>query len=58
VKIAVKGLDGIHQVEASYKEGKAVVVYEPSIVSPEEIKAAIDKVGFKAELQSEEGLTR
>jgi len=51
-------LDGIHQVEASYKEGKAVVVYEPSTVSLEEIKAAIDKVGFKAELQSEEGLTQ
>ena len=58
MKLAVKRLDGIHQVEASYKEGKAVVVYEPSTVSPEEIKAAIDKVGFKAELQSEEGLTR
>jgi len=58
VKLAVKRLDGIHQVEASYKEGKAVVVYEPSRVSPEEIKAAIDKVGFKAELQSDEGLTR
>ena len=58
MKLAVKRLDGIHQVEASYKEGKAVVVYEPSRVSPEEIKAAIDKVGFKAELQSDEGLTR
>jgi len=58
VKLAVRKLDGIHQVEASYKEGKAVVVYEPSIVSPEEIKAAIDKVGFKAELQSEDGLTQ
>ncbi len=58
MKIAVKSLDGIHQVEASHKEGKAVVVYEPSKVSPEEIKAAIEKVGYKAELQSEEGLTR
>ncbi len=58
MKLAVRKLDGIHQVEASYKEGKAVVVYEPSIVSPEEIKAAIDKVGFKAELQSEDGLTQ
>jgi len=58
VKLAVRKLDGIHHVEASYKEGKAVVVYEPSIVSPEEIKAAIDKVGFKAELQSEDGLTQ
>jgi len=51
-------LDGIHQVEASYKEGKAVVIYEPLTVSPEEIKAAIDQVGFKAELQSEEQRTQ
>jgi len=58
VKIAVKRLDGIHQVETSYKEEKAVVVYEPSKVSPEEIKAAIEEVGYKAELQSEEGLPR
>jgi len=57
VKLAVRKLDGIHQVEASYKEGKAVVIYEPSTVSPEEIKAAIDQVGFKAELQSEEQRT-
>ena len=58
MKLAVRKLDGIHQVEASYKEGKAVVIYEPSTVSPEEIKAAIEETGFKAELQSEEGLPR
>ncbi len=58
MKLAVRKLDGIHQVEASYKEGKAVVVYEPSRVSPEEIKAAIEEIGFKGELQSEEGLSR
>ncbi len=58
MKLAVRKLDGIHQVEASYKEGKAVVIYEPSTVSPEEIKAAINQVGFKAELQSEEQRTQ
>ncbi len=58
MKLAVRKLDGIHQVEASYKEGKAVVIYEPLTVSPEEIKAAIDQVGFKAELQSEEQRTQ
>ena len=58
MKLAVRELDGIHHVEVSYKEGKAVVIYEHFTVSPEEIKAAIDQVGFKAELQSEEGLTQ
>ena len=58
MKLAVRKLNGVHQVEASYKEGKAVVVYEPSTVSVEEIKAPLDKVGFKAELQREEKLTQ
>ncbi len=58
MKIAVRRLDGIHQVEASYKESKAVVVYEPSTVSPEEIKAAIERIGYKTELQSEKGQPR
>ena len=58
MKLAVRELDGIHQVEASYKEGKAVVAYEPSAVSLKEIQAAIDTIGFKAELQTEEGLTQ
>ena len=58
MKLAVRKLDGVHQVKASFKEGKAIVVYEPSTVSPEEIKAAIEEIGFKAELQSEEGLPR
>ncbi len=58
MKLAVRKLDGVHQVKASYKEGKAIVVYEPSTVSPEEIKAAIEEIGFTAELQSEEGLPR
>ena len=52
MKIAVKRLDGIYQVDASYKDDKAVVAYEPSKVSPEEIKAAINKAGYKAEIQS------
>lgn len=51
VKMAVRQLDGIHQVEASYKESNAVVSYEPSKVKPEEIKVAIEKIGYQAELQ-------
>jgi len=58
VKIAVKRLDGIYQVDASYKDDKAVVAYEPSKVSPEEIKAAINKAGYKAEIQSKNGQSR
>ncbi len=53
VKMAVKKLDGIHQVDASYKEGSAVVSYDPSKVTPEEIEAAIEKIGYQSKLQSE-----
>ncbi len=52
-KMAVKKLDGIDQVDTSYKEGSGVESYEPSKVKPEEIKAAIEKVVYWAELQSE-----
>ena len=58
MRIAVRRLDGIHQVEASYKEGKAVVVYEPSTVSSEEIRAGFEIFGFEAYLQSGMGLPR
>ncbi|MDA2938367.1 cation transporter [Acidobacteria bacterium AH-259-A15] len=54
VRMAVKKLDGIHKVEASYKEGKATVKYDPSKVKPEEIKAAIEKIGYKAKVEKKE----
>ena len=53
VKMAVNSLEGIHKVEASYKDNKAVVTYEPSKVKPEEIKAAIETLGYEAELEKE-----
>ena len=55
MKLAVKRLDGIYSVEASYEENQVVVGYEPSKVTPEAIEAAIDKSGYKAELQGEKG---
>jgi len=55
VKLAVRRLDGIHQVEASYQENQVIVGYEPSKVTPEAIEAAIENIGYKAELKSEKG---
>jgi len=55
VKLAVRRLDGIHQVEASYEENQVIVGYEPSKVTPEAIEAAIENIGYKAELKSEKG---
>lgn len=53
VRMAVKKLDGVVKVEASYKEGTARVVYDPRKVKPEEIRKAIEKLGYQAQLQEE-----
>jgi copper chaperone CopZ len=51
VKMKVKKLDGVESVEASYKAATARVVYDPAKVTPERIIAAIEELGYKAELQ-------
>lgn len=51
VRMKVKKLDGVESVEASYKEGIATVVYHPDKITPERIIAAIEELGYSAELQ-------
>ncbi|MFQ5740265.1 MAG: heavy-metal-associated domain-containing protein [Acidobacteriota bacterium] len=51
VKMAVKKLEGVHKVEASYQEGQAVVWYDPAKVKPDQIVAAIENLGYQAELR-------
>ena len=55
VKLKVKKLDGVDKVEASYKEGRAVVTYDPEKVSPDLIIEAIEELGYTAELVAEGG---
>jgi copper chaperone CopZ len=57
VKMKVKKLAGVESVDASHKEGTARVVYDPSRVTPEQIIAAIEELGYKAELQETETQT-
>lgn len=54
VKMKVKKLAGVESVEASYKEGTARVGYDPAEVTPEQIIAAIEELGYEAELQKTE----
>ena len=49
VKMVVKKLDGVEKVTASHKEGRATVTYDSSEVSTVDIKAAIEKLGYRAE---------
>jgi copper chaperone CopZ len=50
VKMTVKRLDGVREVEASHTEKRATVTYDAKKVSPEAIVAAIEKLGYTAEL--------
>jgi copper chaperone CopZ len=48
VEQALKRLPGVKSVEASYEKGQAVVEYDPAKVKTEQLKAAIDRIGYKA----------
>lgn len=54
VRRVVKKLDGVEEVEASYKEETAMVTYRADEVTPEDIIAAIEELGYTAELTSGE----
>ncbi|GBC76557.1 Copper chaperone CopZ [bacterium HR08] len=47
VEQALKRLPGVKAVVASYEKGQAVVEYDPAKVKPEQLKAAIDGIGYK-----------
>lgn len=57
VRLAVKKLAGVETVTASYDEGRAEVAYDPEEVTPEEIEAAIESLGYEAEPEQPEGET-
>jgi copper chaperone len=50
VRLAVKRLEGITEVEASYEESKVTVTYDATAAKPEDIVKAIEKLGYKAEV--------
>lgn len=53
VKRVVKKLDGVGEVEASHREGRATVTYDPSKVTPEKIVQAIERLGYRAKPEAE-----
>lgn len=50
VRRVVNKLDGVEEVEASYEEGTAAVTYRAEAVTPDDIIAAIEELGYTAEL--------
>ena len=54
VKMKVRRVDGVESVEASYEDGRAEVIYDPEAATPDDIIAAIEALGYKAELVEDE----
>ncbi len=50
LKKSLTKLDGVKEVEASYKEAKAVVKVDPEKVAEEQIVEAITKLGYTAQV--------
>ncbi|MGH9362334.1 MAG: heavy-metal-associated domain-containing protein [Thermoanaerobaculia bacterium] len=53
VRVKVKKLDGVEEVEASYEKKRARVTYDPRVVTPKRIIEAIEELGYSAELVTE-----
>jgi len=47
VENAIKELDGVSEVKVSLEEGKADITYDPSKVTLDDIKAAVDEAGYE-----------
>lgn len=52
VKMTLKKLDGVKDVEASFKDGSAKVTIDPAKVTEKEMVEALDKVGYAAKKKS------
>ncbi|NTV45895.1 MAG: heavy-metal-associated domain-containing protein [Chlorobiales bacterium] len=50
IKTKLLRLDGVKEVDASHKEGRATVQYDSSKVSTDEIAAQINSLGFSAKV--------
>ena len=48
IKSAVGKMEGVVSVEASHGDKRAIVGYEEGRVRPEQIQAAIERLGYKA----------
>jgi len=54
IRIAVKKLDGVEEVVASYDEAQVTVTYDASAVSSKDIKTAIKKLGYTATISQDD----
>jgi copper ion binding protein len=53
IETSVGKIDGVLAVEASHKEGRAVVTYDAGKVEPGAIEAVVDELGYPADLTAD-----
>lgn len=53
IETSVGRVDGVLAVEASHKEGRAVVTYDAEKVKPGAIEAVVDGLGYPADLAAD-----
>lgn len=50
IKRALEKIEGVRAAEASYEKGEAVVEFDPEKTKPEELNAAIERIGYGSEM--------
>ena len=50
VQIALEKLPGVQEAEVSYEKSQALVTYDPDRVNVQEMKAAVESLGYQAKL--------
>lgn len=47
LRLALERTAGVQRTEVSYKNGEAIVDYDPKMTAPDKLRAAIDETGYK-----------
>lgn len=47
LRLALERAAGVQRTEVSYKNGEAIVDYDPKMTAPDKLRAAIDETGYK-----------
>lgn len=47
LRLALERVAGVQRAEVSYKNGEAVVEYDPKLTAPDKLRAAIDDTGYE-----------
>nr|KAF6372987.1 ATPase copper transporting beta [Pipistrellus kuhlii] len=48
--------EGVQQISVSLADGTGTILYDPSIINPEELRAAVEEMGFEVSIASGEAM--